>query len=256
MKNLFASIVFLLSSARAQFVPAPTDLVTKTGFANVSVRYKEVPSGICELDPNVKSFSGYADVGPGQHVFFWFFEARNVDPTTAPLTVWINGGPGSSSMLGLFQEVSTVFARNQPDLRGLIGELTCPQLGPCRIDSNYRVHNNRFSWSNTSNLLFVDQPNTVGFSYSEPVSGYIDSNSGLSVTLPTASCPDYAEAFGTCGTYSYSNISLVPNTTANAAPSFWSTLQGFMGAFPQYSRGDFTFATESYGGHYGPVFNE
>ena len=29
-----------------------------------------------------------------------------------------------------------------------------------------------------------------------------------------------------------------------------------MGAFPQYSRNEFNFATESYGGHYGPVFNE
>jgi hypothetical protein len=106
MRNILALSLFLVSSVRAQFVPAPTDLVIKQGYAGVLVRYKEVPSGICELDPNVKS---YADVGPGQHVFFWFFEARNVDPTTAPLTVWINGGPGSSSMIGLFQEVRAVF---------------------------------------------------------------------------------------------------------------------------------------------------
>jgi carboxypeptidase C (cathepsin A) len=35
----------------------------------------------------------------------------------------------------------------------------------------------------------------------------------------------------------------------------WKTLQGFMGAFPHYSRNGFSFTTESYGGHYGPVFN-
>ena len=54
----------------AQFVPAPTDLITKKGFAGINVRYKEVPTGICELDPTVKSFSGYADVDENQHIFW------------------------------------------------------------------------------------------------------------------------------------------------------------------------------------------
>ena len=35
-----------------------------------------------------------------EHIFWWFFEARE-KPEEKPLTVWINGGPGSSSMLGL-----------------------------------------------------------------------------------------------------------------------------------------------------------
>ena len=84
--KLFA-VPLLAASALGQFVPAPTDLIEKEGYANISVRYKEVPAGICELDPNVKSYSGYADVGEDQHVFWWFFEARNQDPTEAPLTV-------------------------------------------------------------------------------------------------------------------------------------------------------------------------
>ena len=77
----------LAAGALAQFVPAPTDLITKEGYANISVRYKEVPAGICELDPSVKSYSGYADVAEDQHIFWWFFEARNQDPKDAPLTV-------------------------------------------------------------------------------------------------------------------------------------------------------------------------
>lgn len=89
-------LLLLAVSTVAQFVPAPTDLIKKSGAADVDVRYKEVPAGICELDPNVKSYSGYADVDKDQHIFWWFFEARNRDPKDAPLTVWINGGPGSS----------------------------------------------------------------------------------------------------------------------------------------------------------------
>ena len=120
----------IIPAAHAQFVPAPADLITAKGYANVSVRYKKVPAGICELDPNVKSYSGYADVDEDEHIFWWFFEARNQDPTIAPLTVWINGGPESSSMIGLFQE-----------------------LGPCGVDSHGNVYNNPYSWSNPSNMV-------------------------------------------------------------------------------------------------------
>lgn len=99
MKQLISSLSLAAVTA-AQFVSPPADLKTAQGYAGVSVRYKEVPAGTCEIDPNVKSYSGYADVAEDQHIFWWFFEARNQDPTEAPLTVWINGGPGSSSMIG------------------------------------------------------------------------------------------------------------------------------------------------------------
>ena len=103
---LLGAVVHHGSLAMAQaIVPPPTDLTSVMGAAGVPVRYKQVPTGICELDPSVKSFSGYADIAEDEHVFFWFFEARNQDPAEAPLTVWINGGPGSSSMTGIFQEV-------------------------------------------------------------------------------------------------------------------------------------------------------
>lgn len=226
-----AAAALLAGSASAQFVPAPTDLIEKLGYANISVRYKEVPTGICELDPNVKSYSGYADIAEDQHIFWWFFEARNQDPTTAPLTVWINGGPGSSSMIGLFQE-----------------------LGPCGVGPDLKPFNNPYSWSNASNMLFIDEPSTVGFSYSVPIPGYTDDD-GYLVQLPNATCPEYAQGYGTCATYSKPLIQSVPNKTEDAASGMWKTLQGFMGAFPQYSRNGFSFTTESYGGHYGPVFN-
>ena len=79
------ALLAIATSTLSQFVPAPKNLTTKTGYAGVQVRYKEVPPGICELNPHVKSYSGYADVAENEHVFFWFFEARNVDPKKAPL---------------------------------------------------------------------------------------------------------------------------------------------------------------------------
>lgn len=224
----------LLTSASAvvgQFVQAPSNLTEKIGYADIPIRYKEVPVGTCETRSHVKSYSGYADVSENQHLFFWFFEARNEDPANAPLTVWINGGPGSSSMIGLFQE-----------------------LGPCRIDEDMNVVDNPYAWNNVSNMIFIDSPTQTGFSYSIPVSAY-QSSYGDIIELPNATCPDYAQAYGTCGTYSYPNTTLTANTTAAVAPNLWKALQGFMGAFPQYSRHEFNFATESYGGHYAPIVN-
>ena len=65
-KMLSQSLALVLSTAvfiaNAQFVPAPTDLISATGYAGIPVRYKQVPAGICELDPDVKSYSGYVDV--------------------------------------------------------------------------------------------------------------------------------------------------------------------------------------------------
>lgn len=146
LTNSLLLLTTSLTLSTSQFVSPPQDLIHTIGHANISIRYKAVPTGICELDPTVKSYTGYADVAEDQHIFFWFFEARDVDPSEAPLTVWINGGPGSTSMFGLFQE-----------------------LGPCGIDKDGEVVDNEFSWSRTSNLLFVDQPTQVssigGFKY-------------------------------------------------------------------------------------------
>lgn len=228
MSFLVKYVGLLLASGTivaSQFVQAPTNWTSKTGFAGIPIRYKEVPVGTCELDPKVKSYSGYADVGENEHMFFWFFEARNQDPVEAPLTVWINGGPGSSSMHGMFS-----------------------MIGPCKIKHD-NVANNPYSWSNASNVLFIDQPVTTGFSYTKPVPAYTDPELR---DIPNATCTDRHHI---CGTYSWPNASVIANTTAEAAPNFWRTLQGFMGVFPQYTRHGLHFGTQSYGGHYGPVFS-
>ncbi|KAK6585488.1 hypothetical protein PZA11_002215 [Diplocarpon coronariae] len=220
------------STAVSYFLSAPTDLLETTGFLGLPVRFKEVPTGICELDPNVKSYSGYVDVSENEHIFFWFFEARNTDPSKAPLTAKIAGGPGGSSM-------GEVFAHD----------------GPCYIDGDGKVVHNPYSWSNMSNMIYIDQPTQTGFSYSVPVNGYLDPY-GAIIGLPDATCPDYVPDPETCGTYSYPNYTLTADSTRNAAPNFWKTLQGFMGAFPQYSRNGFHLSTDSYGGRYGSIFSE
>ena len=71
MLTLRTAIAGLIATASAQFIPAPTDLIATVGHLNLPVRYKQVPEGICELTPGVKSYSGYVDIGGDEHIFWW-----------------------------------------------------------------------------------------------------------------------------------------------------------------------------------------
>ena len=86
-------------SINAQLPAEVTDLKTVTGEGGRTLRYRE--PGLCETTEGVKSYSGFIDIAEDKHLFFWFFESRH-DPASDPITLWLNGGPGSDSMFGLF----------------------------------------------------------------------------------------------------------------------------------------------------------
>jgi carboxypeptidase C (cathepsin A) len=89
--------------------------------------------------------------------------------------------------------------------------------GPCKFkvgSANTTPVNNTNSFNNYANMLYIDQPIGVGFSY---------------------------------GTDSVTS-------TVTAAPYVWKLIQAFYASFPQYESRDFGIFTESYGGHYGPEF--
>ncbi|KAL7622687.1 hypothetical protein AAE478_006365 [Parahypoxylon ruwenzoriense] len=205
-------------------VPAePTGVKTITSPRGVTIRYKEPEfEGVCETTPGVNSYSGYVDLDEETHMFFWFFEARH-DPNEAPITLWLNGGPGSDSLIGLFEE-----------------------LGPCNVTHNGTSVVNPYAWNEVSNLLFLSQPIGVGFSYADAVVGVVNSSTGLPV--PSLN-PDgrYSEV----DPYRF-------DTTELAAVGTWEILQGFIENLPildaTVKSRSFNLWTESYGGHYGPTF--
>lgn len=125
------------------YKPGGSPNITKPG----ELRYIE-NSGVCETTEGVYQASGYADLTATESMWFWFFAARS-NPDTAPLAIWLNGGPGASSMLGLFQA-----------------------NGPCRMNSdNKTVSFNPYSWNEYANMLYIDQPIGAGFSYGHETVG-------------------------------------------------------------------------------------
>ena len=213
------------------FVSPPSRLKTKNGYQNTTVRFKEVPAGICEMNEKAKSYSGYVDTAVNEHMYFWFFESRN-NPREAPLTVWFNGGPGSSSLIGLFQE-----------------------NGPCQIDADGKPRNNKHSWTEVSNMLYIDQPVTTGLSYSVVSPVVYNTKSGsIAKRLDSNHCPSSLDKHEKCATFSLPDESSIPSSTHESARSVWKLLQGFLGAFPEYANTSLHLATESYGGHFAPAF--
>lgn len=102
--SFIPTAVNAVPSLEPRQIPAnATDVTTIKSPTGVTIRYKEPgKAGVCETTPGVGSYAGYVDLSPTSHTFFWFFEARH-KPESAPLTLWLNGGPGSDSLIGLFQ---------------------------------------------------------------------------------------------------------------------------------------------------------
>ncbi|XP_024984379.1 serine carboxypeptidase-like 31 [Cynara cardunculus var. scolymus] len=148
--------------------------------------------------PNVdfRHYAGYVTVNEnsGRALFYWFYEAWTL-PEEKPLVLWLNGGPGCSSVgYGATQEIGPFIVST--DGKGL-------QLNP-------------YSWNREANMLFLESPVGVGFSYSNTTSDYDNLGDDL---------------------------------TANDAYAF---LHNWFLKFPSYKNKMFYIAGESYAGKYVP----
>ncbi|KAH1141261.1 hypothetical protein GYH30_032494 [Glycine max] len=148
-----------------------------------------------------KQYAGYITVNEthGRALFYWFFEATH-KPEQKPVLLWLNGGPGCSS----------------------IGYGEAEELGPFfpQDSSTPKLKLNPYSWNNAANLLFLESPVGVGFSY----------------------------------TNTSSDISELGDT--NTAKDSHTFIIKWFRRFPQFRSHKFYISGESYAGHYVPQLSE
>ena len=94
-------------------------------------------------DPLLKMWAGHIEVTPEHHgnLFFWLIQNRHIAQRQRTV-IWLNGGPGCSSMDGALMEI-----------------------GPYRVKEDGTLRLNDGSWDEFANVLFIDNPVGTGFSY-------------------------------------------------------------------------------------------
>ncbi|CAI0411546.1 unnamed protein product [Linum tenue] len=142
-----------------------------------------------------QQYAGYVTVDETQQrkLFYYFVEAET-NSTSKPLVLWLNGGPGCSSVGG--------------------GAFT--EHGPFKPNAAGYLVKNDYSWNKEANMIYLESPAGVGFSYSTDSSFYNSVNDTI---------------------------------TAHDNLAF---LQQWLLKFPQYKNRDLFIAGESYAGHYVP----
>uniref|UniRef100_A0A7N0UAW0 Carboxypeptidase n=1 Tax=Kalanchoe fedtschenkoi TaxID=63787 RepID=A0A7N0UAW0_KALFE len=177
-----AAMCFFLFTAVESF-PGLSDLV------------KELPG---QPPVGFNQYSGYVALDHRKHraLFYYFVEAET-SPDSKPLVLWLNGGPGCSSLgVGAFSE-----------------------NGPFRPTKNALLRN-QHSWNTEANMLYLETPVGVGFSYA-------------------------------AGDSMYDTVS--DKITAVDNMNF---LRNWFLKFPQYGNRSLYITGESYAGHYIPQLAE
>jgi len=157
--------------------------------------------GAEKLTITFNQFSGYLPVNGTKMMHYWFVESMN-NPATDPVAFWTNGGPGCSGLLGFLSE-----------------------QGPFRPQADNSVTFNEYTWNKVANMVFIEQPCGVGFSYSTTDNG----------DTKDKKIADYT------------------HNDASAAVDNYLLIQEFMKKFPEFSNNDMYITSESYGGHYMPT---
>ncbi|KAL9644200.1 hypothetical protein ABK040_005661 [Willaertia magna] len=126
------------------------NVATNPKYKSFEVTYNGKP--ILSEDDNPFKYSGFYNVNKtiGGMMYYAFFEAKDGNKQ-APIILWLQGGPGCSSMTGLLIEG-----------------------GPFRINKQtLQLEDNPYTWNQHYHMLFIDNPLGSGFSHFLNGTGYV-----------------------------------------------------------------------------------
>ena len=116
--------------------------------SNLPIEFAVDGKSLPDIDFDLgESYSGLLPIGNSNDssLFFWFFPSEDED-ADKEIVIWFTGGPGCSSMSGLFEE-----------------------NGPVTwMPGSYKPIKNSWSWHKLSNVVWVDQPVGTGYTTGEP----------------------------------------------------------------------------------------
>ncbi|RZF34689.1 hypothetical protein LSTR_LSTR002771 [Laodelphax striatellus] len=123
---------------------------------------KNLP-GLGESD-DIESYSGFftVDEEHNSNLYFWFFPSMTRNEND-PVLLWLQGGPGASSLYGLFEEI-----------------------GPFSVTTDMKLKLNEHSWHRNHSLIFIDNPVGTGFSFTDTDAGYCENQEKVGEHLYSA----------------------------------------------------------------------
>jgi serine carboxypeptidase-like clade I len=224
---LFVSILAIHSAAGYRLPSSNAHLGTESGLGHPreAMQIHHIP-GYEGGGFSSNHYAGYIPVGSLRHLYFYFVESQG-DPTIDPVLLWLNGGPGCSSLDGFIYEHGPFLARLVCDVSssggaggedGKDGDIE--GKGSRKKDKGKRLvlDDNPYTWSKVASIIYLDSPANVGFSYSS-LPGDRERND----TQTAADVDTFLRAF--------------------FSPRY----------FPELARNDFYVTGESYGGVYVPM---
>ncbi|XP_054280674.1 venom serine carboxypeptidase-like [Macrosteles quadrilineatus] len=120
----------------------------------------------CKMTPmksNISSYAGFFTVDPAynSNMFFWFFPAYQ-NNASAPVILWLQGGPGATSLYGLFAE-----------------------HGPFSVKRKHGLKLREYTWTHDHNVIYIDNPVGTGFSFTN-ADGYVKNEAEVGKHLYSA----------------------------------------------------------------------